>query len=67
MNLMTWLTKRPDTQELFDYSSILIRVEQLERQIHDQCLEKNFSSVPALADELIEQAVLLKKWVKTQK
>jgi hypothetical protein len=42
-------------------------VEVLERELSDACLHQEFDKVPALADELVEQALLLKKWVKTQK
>jgi hypothetical protein len=35
--------------------------------LSDACLHQEFDKVPPLADELVEQALLLKKWVKTQK
>lgn len=67
MKLMTWLTKQPDMPDLFDYAPVLIKVEQLERQIHDLCLERRYQDAIALTDELMEQCVLLKKWLKAQK
>jgi len=67
VNLMTWLTKRPDMPDLFDYAPMLIKVEQLERQIHDLCLEKKYQEATSLTDEIVEQCVLLKKWLKAQK
>lgn len=66
MKLMNWLTKHEDPA-LFDYSTLLIRVEKLQRMIHDACLEKKYDQVPAMADEIIEQCVLLKKWVRHQR
>ncbi len=66
MKLIDWL-KRQESTDFFDYSTILLRVEVLERELSDACLHQEFDKVPALADELVEQALLLKKWVKTQK
>jgi len=53
--------------DLFDYAPMLIKVEQLERQIHDLCLEKKYQEATSLTDEIVEQCVLLKKWLKAQK
>lgn len=66
MKLIDWLTKR-DPEGFFDYSTILMRVEQLERAMSDACLHKQFDKVSPMADELIEQAILLKRWIKAQK
>ncbi len=66
MKLIDWLTRQEPT-DFFDYSTILLRVEVLERELSDACLHKQFDKVPALSDELVEQAILLKKWVKSQK
>lgn len=65
MRLMTWLT-RPDTAELFDYAPILIRVDQLARDMHDACLHKKYDEVLPMIDEMQEQCVMLKKWIKAQ-
>lgn len=66
MKLIDWLT-RQDSTDFFDYSTILLRVEVIERELSDACLNRQFDKVPALADELVEKALLLKKWVKAQK
>lgn len=67
MKLMTWLTKQPDMPDLFDYAPMLIKIEQLERRIHDLCLEKRHQEAVPLVDEMMEECVLLKKWLKAQK
>jgi hypothetical protein len=54
-------------QGLFDYAPILIKIDQLERRIHDLCLEKQHQKATPLVDELMEQCILLKKWLKAQK
>ncbi len=67
MKLMTWLTRQPDMPDLFDYAPMLIKIDQLERRIHDLCLEKQHKEAIPLVDELMEQCVVLKKWLKAQK
>jgi hypothetical protein len=52
---------------LFDYAPMLIKIDQLERRIHDLCLEKQHKEAIPLVDELMEQCVVLKKWLKAQK
>lgn len=66
MKLMNWLTK-PDNEDFSDYSTFLLRVEKLERAIHEACLEEDYKQALALTDELVEQGVLLRKWLKAQK
>lgn len=53
--------------EFLDYSTILMEIERLEKELHDSCLHKQFDKVPKLANDLIEQAILIKLWVKKQK
>jgi hypothetical protein len=53
--------------DLFDYAPLLIKIDQLERRIHDLCLEKQHKEAIPLVDELMEQCVVLKKWLKAQK
>lgn len=65
MGLMTWLTQR-DTAELFDYAPILINVDRLAKEMHDACLHKRYAEVQPMIDEMQEQCVLLKKWIKMQ-
>ena len=66
MKLMNWLTQR-ETEDFSDYSTHLMKVEKLERAIHDACLEKQYQEALALTDELMEQGVLLRKWLKANK
>lgn len=57
----------PYEEEFVDYSTILMKVERLEKAIHDACLHKNYEKVPQLADDLIVQALQIKQWVKGRK
>ena len=66
MKLMTWLT-RPEAEGFSDYSTYLLKVEKLERAIHDACLHNDYKQALALTDELVEQGILLRKWFKAQK
>ena len=66
MKLMTWLTKQ-DTPGFSDYSTHLIKMDTISRVIHDACLHRNYEDAKRLIDELIEESVLLKKWLKDQK
>lgn len=66
MKLMNLWTK-PDSADFSDYSTYLMRVEKLERAIHDACLEHKYQEALALTDELVEQGVLLRKWLKAHK
>ena len=66
MKLMNWLTKQ-ETEGFSDYSTYLMRVEKLERAIHKACLENKYQDALALTDELVEQGVLLRKWLKAHK
>ena len=63
--MTNWWMKESD--DIFDYSIMLLRIESLYKNLHDACLNKHFEKAPTIADDLIEQAVLLKKWVKAQK
>ena len=54
------------TEEFIDYSTILMRVEITEKALHEACLERQYERVPGLADHLIEQANMLKKWAAVQ-
>ena len=66
MKLMNWLT-RPETEGFSDYSTYLLKVEKLERAIHEACLENKYQDALTLTDELVEQGVLLRKWLKANK
>ena len=66
MKLMHWLT-RPETEGFSDYSTYLLKVEKLERAIHEACLENKYQDALTLTDELVEQGVLLRKWLKANK
>jgi hypothetical protein len=57
----------PYTEEFVDYSTILMKVEQLEKDLHDACLHKHYDKVPHMVDDLIVQALQLKQWVKSQR
>ena len=52
--------------EFIDYSTILMRIEEIEKALHEACLERQYHKVPALSDYLIIQANKLKEWVAVQ-
>ena len=53
-------------EEFVDYSTILMRIVQAEKAMHDACLQKQFHRVPALADYVIAEANKLKEWAAAQ-
>lgn len=53
-------------EEFVDYSTILMKIEVLEREAHEACLQNQFELVPGLANRIIDQATQLKLWVKAQ-
>lgn len=57
---------KPFNEEFFDYSTILMRVERIEKELHEACLSKEYAKVPNLANDLMEQAFLIKQWAKEQ-
>lgn len=58
---------KPLEEEFIDYSTILMKIEHLEKDLHDSCLHKRYDEVPHMVDELIKEALKLRQWVKTQK
>ena len=54
-------------EEFVDYSTLLIKIERMEKDIHDVCLNKEFHKVPHMADDLIVLALQLKQWAKEQR
>lgn len=54
------------TQEFTDYSTILMDIENLERKIHDACLDKKFDVASDLTNKLFDRVIDLKIWIKTQ-
>lgn len=48
----------------FDYSSILIKIDQLMRQIHHNILERKFAENKPLIDEMLFQNRQLQLWNK---
>lgn len=52
--------------EFVDYSTLLMRIEFTEKELHKACLERQYEKVPVLSDYLIEQANLLKQWASVQ-
>jgi hypothetical protein len=46
--------------DLIDYARPLILIEKLVRDIHDQCLNRNYEAAIGLSDQLNNQALELK-------
>lgn len=58
---------KPMEEEFIDYSTILMKIEQLEKELHEACLNKEFEKVFPLTNQLVNQANILKLWAKAQK
>lgn len=54
------------SEEFVDYSTILMKVEVIEKALHEACLKKQYDRIPELSDSLIEQAKKLKEWAAAQ-
>jgi len=54
------------TEEFIDYSTLLMRIEHTEKELHEACLKRQYERVPGLVDHLIEQANKLKQWASVQ-
>jgi hypothetical protein len=52
--------------DFFDYASIMLRMDKLNREIHDLLIEGKYSTSAPLAKELLFQTRLLDLWI-TQK
>lgn len=54
------------SEDFVDYSTVLMRIEQTEKALHEACLEKQYERIPELTYYLIEQAIILKRWAAKQ-
>lgn len=54
------------SQEFTDYSTILMSIERLEKEIHDACLEKEFEKAATLTNAMLLRVFDLAVWLKTQ-
>jgi hypothetical protein len=63
--MFKWMNKEPE--EFFDYAPIIINMEKALQSAHKACLRKDYGKVPPVVDELVEQAILLKRWIKAQR
>lgn len=48
--------------DIFDYAMPLLKIEKLERDIHDACNLKQYQNVGEMANELIVNARLVRAW-----
>ena len=48
--------------DIFDYAKPLLKIEKLERDIHDACNTKQYECVNNMVNELIVNARLVKAW-----
>lgn len=47
---------------IFDYAMPLLKIEKLERDIHDACNAKQYQNVGDMVNELIVNARLVRAW-----
>lgn len=52
--------------EFFDYASIMLRMDKLNKDIHQLLLEGKYSASAPLAKELLFQTRLLDLWIKQE-
>jgi hypothetical protein len=48
--------------DIFDYAMPLLKIEKLEREIHDACNTKQYTNVNDMVNELIVNARMVKAW-----
>lgn len=48
--------------DIFDYAMPLLKIEKLEREIHDACNLKQYQNVGEMVNELIVNARLVRAW-----
>lgn len=48
--------------DIFDYAMPLLKIEKLERDIHDACNLKQYQNVGEMVNELIVNARLVRAW-----
>lgn len=53
-------------QPLFDYAPILIKVDQLSRELSDSCMHRKYQGLEDKCNELIVQARMLRAWISEQ-
>ena len=60
MNQNQSLEKQQDG--IFDYAMPLLKIEKLERQLHDACNTKQYEHVGEMVNELIVNARMVRAW-----
>ena len=48
--------------DIFDYAMPLLKIEKLERDIHDACNTRNYRDVGEMVNELIVNARMVRAW-----
>lgn len=50
--------------EFRDYSTYLQRIVKLEKQVHNQCNDKNFALAKSTVNNIIAEALALANWIE---
>lgn len=48
--------------QIFDYAQHLIAIDRLAKELHEACLYKRYDDVPAMVNDLIVEARMLRAW-----
>jgi hypothetical protein len=56
------MSQNQKQNDIFDYAMPLLKIEKLEREIHDACNSKNYQDVNAMVNELIVNARMVRAW-----
>lgn len=57
---------KQNQNDIFDYALPLLKIEKLERDIHEACNTKNYKDVGAMVNELIVNARMVRAWANHQ-
>ena len=52
--------------DLFDYAPHLLAIDRLAKELHDACLNKNYTEVPQMCSELVVETRMLRAWAMHQ-
>jgi len=49
-------------KDIFDYATMLLKIDKLAKELHEACLYKRYEDVPSMCAELVVEARMLRGW-----